>query len=150
MQHICSLGLILLSTLILRAETTVGIYGGVQKPGKYSLAEGEGLIELVHQAGGFLPGSGGDQVKIVTPNTDGRKAIRIVDTLQLVDTGQELILPINATVFVSSCVGLGIGGLWDEKLAQYNDAVARFAEAKERPNDAPSPPNNTNSNKSDH
>ncbi len=125
MKRICSLGIILLSSLILRAETTVGIYGGVNKPGKYSLRTNQGAIELLHLAGGYLPRCGDNPLQVIATNADGSKTIYELDTRKIIASGQDVQLPQNCIVMVSQCAGF-LGEKPQPTFREINKSIEAF------------------------
>ena len=115
------------STLL--GQFSVKIFGGVEKPGTYTLEEGSGIFDLVAKANGFLEGSGGDH-PIVQRTIDEKHATEIqmkLDMLKLIEKEENVFLQEGDVVYVPNCVGVGLGGIWGDELKFINQSVFRLS-----------------------
>ena len=65
--------------LALRAPTSVGVMGEVRTPGRYDVAEGEGVLHALARAGGLTPFADPEGIYVVRPQPSQRIRFRYSD-----------------------------------------------------------------------
>lgn len=124
MKLACSLGWFLLSTVLCLAEVQVGIHGLVNKPGIHSMSEAQGLLDLLHAAGGLEPNANSKSIRIVTQDRSStKKTVFEIDVHSALADKIDYELPPGANVFVSSGF---LEGLHGEELKQFNASIDQF------------------------
>lgn len=129
------IGLILLPLVANGESSEITIGGSVGKPFKTSNdSETVTLASALEQAGGIKP-TGSDRINIRYRMNDQLHIMQL-DGLKFYQGNIDYVLPAGATVFVSDCVGLGLGNLDEAEFAELNaqrlDYLQRKAEGKVR------------------
>lgn len=88
------------------------------------MAKAEGLLDIIHAAGGLAPDANGDSIRIVTQDrTSNKKTVFEIDVRSIIADKIDFKLPPGANVFVSSGF---LSGLYGEELKQFNTSIDQF------------------------